>query len=366
MITHVRNLMQDLVERRLWPVALLLAAAVAAVPVVLGRSGEDAAPIAAAPAAPASGAGSAKTEKAEVTLDTSAPAERDRGGRVRNPFRAPGSHAPRASTASATTTTLVGDTGASAAPSSGAPSTSGAASSGTTSTTTPTAPYTPAPASTAKPKPKTTPSKPTADDASDTYHVSLRIRVNGGEVKTIRDVARLSALPSVTDPFFVFLGVIETKTTHEKRAGFIVSSDATPNGEGACHPTKQDCQTVELTVGQTAFFDYAPPGVAPTQYELELAGIHKTVVHAQAKAAAAFARHSVAGAELLRDAATRDVRAAAGARAYRYLPGIGMLVRAKRKHVTARAAAADGLVPGLALLSRKRQPGIPVWHSPKH
>ena len=43
MISHVRNLVQDLVERRLWPVALVLAVALAAVPVVLGRGGGDAA-----------------------------------------------------------------------------------------------------------------------------------------------------------------------------------------------------------------------------------------------------------------------------------------------------------------------------------
>jgi hypothetical protein len=114
------------------------------------------------------------------------------------------------------------------------------------------------------------------------------------------------------------------------------------------------------------FFDLAPPNGAPgTQYQLELAGIHKTEVSTEAKASAAFARHSAAGAELLSDAAKRNVRAAAGARAYRYIPGSGLLQRAKRKHVTARAAAAGTMVPGLALLSRKDQPGIPVWHSPK-
>jgi hypothetical protein len=195
--------------------------------------------------------------------------------------------------------------------------------------------------------------------------VSLRFGVNGGELKTLRDVARLSALPSVTDPFFVYLGVLVTQKTHEKRAVFLVSSDATPNGEGACHPTKNDCESVELAVGETAYFDYTAPGGTPTQYELELAGIHKTEIKSDVKASAAFARHSVAGAELLRDAAVRNVRAAAGARAYRYLPGVGMLSRAKRRHVTAKAAAAGTLVPGLALVSSKDQPGIAVWHSPK-
>lgn len=244
---------------------------------------------------------------------------------------------------------------------SGASTTTATPSTGTSSGTVTTKPKT----TTSKSEPKTT-AAPKADDASDTYHVSLRFGVNGGELKTLRDVARLSALPSVTDPFFVYLGVIETATTHEKRAVFLVSSDATPTGEGACHPTKEDCQSVELAVGQTMFFDLAAPNGGPgTQYQLELAGIHKTEVSTEAKASAAFARHSVAGAELLSDAAKRNVRAAAGARAYRYIPATGLLQRAKRKHVTARAAAAGTMIPGLALVSRKDQPGIPVWHSPK-
>ena len=214
------------------------------------------------------------------------------------------------------------------------------------------------------PKTKTTPTAPTAEDTTDTYHVSVRFGVDGGKLTTIRDIARLSPLPSVTDPFFVYLGVLKVSTSNTKRAVFIVSSDATPNGEGACHPTKQDCEAVELTVGQTAYFDATTPDGKVTQYELQLAGIHKTVVKSEAKASAAFARHSVAGAELLRDGATQKVRSAAAARTYRYLPAAGLLVRAKRKHVTARAAAAGTLVPGLALLGRKHQPGIPVWHSP--
>jgi hypothetical protein len=370
MTTHVRNLIRDLVERRLWPVALLLAVALAAVPVVLGRGGSDAATTAPLPTAPATGTASDASQKAQVTLDTSVPTPGETDGHARNPFRAPSVPKTAAPPTSA-------DSGAAPAatpaPSSPAPAastdgsssaTSGSTSGGTTTTTTPSTGSTNAKTPTTKPK--TTITAPKADDPSDTYHVSLRFGVNGGKVTTLRDVARLSPLPSVTDPFFVYLGVLETETTHEKRAVFLVSSDATPNGEGSCHPTKNDCESVELAVGQTAYFDYTAPGGAVTQYQLELAGIHKTAVHSDAKASAAFARHSVAGAELLGDAATRNVRAAAGARAYRYLPGAGLLVRAKRKHVTARAAAAGTQIPGITLLSRKHQPGIPVWHSPKH
>ena len=136
--------------------------------------------------------------------------------------------------------------------------------------------------------------------------MSVRFGVDGGKLTTIHDVARLTPLPSVTDPFFVYLGVLKVSASNTKRAVFLVSSDATPNGEGACHPTKQDCEAVELTVGQTAYFDATAPDGKVTQYQLELAGIHKTVVTSEAKASAAFARHSVAGAELLRDGATAE------------------------------------------------------------
>jgi hypothetical protein len=361
----LRNVLKDLVDKRLWPVALLLAAALVAAPVVLGRSGGD--PVAPAPVVdPAAGSAAATAAdgaatKAAVSLDAGASDRLHLRGKVRDPFSAPKSAAkkkatvtpPAISTAPATPPVSVpgvgstGSTGSAPSGDSGSP-----AGSGSSGSSTPTE------------KPKTT-TAPKADDASDTYHVSLRFGVDGAELTTIRDVARLSPLPSVADPFFVYLGVLQVKATSEKRAVFVVSSDATPNGEGACHPTKQDCETVELTVGQTAYFDYTAPDGKVTQYVLQLAGIHKTAVHAEAKAAAVFARHSVAGAELLRDAATRNVRAAAGVRAYRYLPGVGQLTRAKRKHVTARAASAV-LVPGLALLDRKHQPGMPVWHSPKH
>jgi hypothetical protein len=377
-MNHLRNIVRDLVERRLWPVAVALVAALVAVPVVLGGHGASA-PTAAVPAAPVTGSAGGTSEKAEVTVDTSAPVRRERGGDVRDPFKAPAAPRSEATTPPATTPAPAvptgGDAGTDATPATSAGSVAsdatGSSSVGSADTTssTPTssgsdsgstAPKT----TTAKPK---TPAKPKADDALDTYHVSLRIGVNGGEPKTLRDVARLSALPSVSDPFFVYLGVLETQKTHEKRAVFMVSSDAVPNGEGACHPTKQDCETVELTVDQTVYFDYTAPDGKVTQYELQLAGIHKTEVHSEAKAQAAIARHSDAGAELLRDAAVRNVRAAAGARSYRYLPGIGMLVRAKRAAEARAASDALALQAGgaAALLPRRRQPGLPVWHSPR-
>ena len=182
---------------------------------------------------------------------------------------------PNASSDTGATPTPTPDAGSSSSGSDSSGST-GSGSTGGSSGSTPTT----------KPTTKPKPTAPKAEDVSDTYHVSLRITVDGGKTTTVRDIARLSPLPSVTDPFFVYLGILQTTGKNpEKRAVFVVSSDAKPNGEGACHPSKQDCETIELTVGQTAFFDYTAPDGKVTQYQLELAGIHKTAVKVQAKAA---------------------------------------------------------------------------------
>jgi hypothetical protein len=375
-MTFVRSLVRDLVERRLWPVAVLLVAGLVAVPFVLGGGSEPTAPVDVPVTAPTPN--DTPAERAEVTVDESVPAERERAGEVRNPFSAPESERPKAAetttSASATpssagsaatpaaggSTGTATDTGTPSGGSYGGSSSGGSTSGGSTGSDSGTTTTTPK-----KATPKTT---TTADDAKDTYHVDLRFGVNGAEPKKIEDVARLSPLPSLTDPFFVYLGVIKTKAG-EKRAVFLVSSDATPNGEGACHPTTADCESIELAKGQTAYFDYVAPDGTPTQYQLQLTRIRKAEVRTEAKAAAAVARHSIAGAELLRDAAVRDVRAAGGARAYRYVPALGALVRAKRKkdQEAMAVAAAGGATPAarpVSLLPRREQPGLPVWHSP--
>jgi len=366
----LRNVLKDLVDKRLWPVAALLVAALVAVPVVLGRSGDDATTTA---ALPATGAGTSTNENASVTLETTPDDTRHDGGQLRDPFHAPKVTVKKVTDASSTTAIATDATSAVAAPAATGSTPTATVTGGTSDATTTTS-SSPSSGSTGAsgsdttettPKPKTTTTTGVAEDAKDTYHVSVRFGRDGGKLTTTRDVARLSPLPSATDPFFVYLGVLETTATKkEKRAVFVVTSDATPNGEGACHPTKNDCESVELTVGQTVYFDYTDATGKVSQYELQLAGIHKTEIKSEAKASAAIARHSIAGTELLRDAATRNVRFAAGARAYRYLPAAALLQRAKRKHITAKAAAA-GAIPGIELVDAKDQPGLPVWRSPE-
>src|SRR4029453_13927472 len=78
----IRGVLQDLVERKLWPVAVLLLAAAVAVPVYLGRSASDADP----PLPPTTQHADTKTSKAAVTIEDPAAGD-DRRGSVRNPFK---------------------------------------------------------------------------------------------------------------------------------------------------------------------------------------------------------------------------------------------------------------------------------------
>ena len=83
-----------------------------------------------------------------------------------------------------------------------------------------------------------------------TYVVDLRFG-QADSMKTLRDVARLTPLPSASSPFFVFLGVKEDGKT----LVFLVSSDAKATGDGKCKPSTNDCETIELKAGDTEFFD---------------------------------------------------------------------------------------------------------------
>src|SRR3954471_20912002 len=83
-MSFFKNVWADLVERKLWPVAVGLVVALVAVPVALGRSGGSASEDAAAPAtvAPASG-----TPPTQVVSLTTAKAKGAPLGPAHNPFR---------------------------------------------------------------------------------------------------------------------------------------------------------------------------------------------------------------------------------------------------------------------------------------
>jgi len=365
-VTFLRNLGGDLVDKRLWPVALFLVLALIAVPVVLGRSSAPAEP-AGAPAATADpaleaakdgAAGALLPADAAVSLqEPAAGGARYRQGALRNPFVQ--HHVPKVA---AVGSSVVASTGASAA----AASTPSAGANGSVGSGSPTSPGSSAPSSdpfgggspappssSPAPAPKS-PAKPNPSgqggtDTNDVFRVSLRFGEAGNQ-RTIKDIARLTPLPSSSDPFFVFLGVLKDGKT----AVFLVSSDATATGDGSCKPRASNCQTIQMKAGDTEFFDLSTGTAGVIQYQLDLLSVGKRDAGTRAAAASRHARESKAGRAILRAAVEQTDLG------FDYIPRLGVLTPAKHDNVK---GGGHGYVPASVL--QGSLPGVePVTEEP--
>jgi hypothetical protein len=336
----IRNLLGDLVERRLWPVALLLVVAAVAVPVYLGRSSsDDGATDVAAPGATAQAG--VKASKAAVSLDESADGS-DGVGRTHDPFKQ--KHVPKVKKADTGTDKASGSSGGAS------PSTdSGSGSSGGT-----------APSTGGDTGSDDTGSGDTGtdDDAAkkdvDVSHVSLHLGPIG-QLTTYKDVARLSPLPSAGNPLFVFTGVLE----HSKTVVLLPASTVQISEESdvECEPSNKSCQRLELSEDDTVFFTIAGDATG-TQYQLDIISVRLTSGGSAKATAAALKRHSNAGAAALRDAHVYNSADFKGASAYRWMPETGLLTRVpKHAHASANGATAASADDAAAAL-----PGLPVWH----
>ena len=170
-------------------------------------------------------------------------------------------------------------------------------------------------------EPKSSKPKSTAP----TYTVDLRFG-QADSMKTLRDVERLTPLPSASSPFFVFLGAKDGGKT----LVFLVSSDAKATGDGTCKPSKSACETIELQAGDTEFFDLTTAdGVQ--QYQMDIIKIEKTTTSSVARssksARAAQGRASKADRRLLRK--VLDGRAAHLMGSYRWDARRGVLVHVR-------------------------------------
>lgn len=302
-MTFLKALWSDLVEKKLWPVAVVLVLALVAVPVLLGGS-DDAAD-------PASGAvATAPVEAgldASVALDPAVPVRRDRSGKVRDPFVQ--QNVPKTDTALAPTTVI--------APT--APSTPPAAApTGSSGGSAPAGPIGPS----ATPRPSTAAPAVGRPNPLHAFKVSLRFG-KAGKLMRRSDVARLSPLPSSTNPFFVYLGVLED----HKTAVFLISADVKATGDGTCRPRKSSCETIEMTAGETEFFDVVgEDGTSTTQYQLDVTKVSRTTSKSVVAAARARGTTSRAGQKLLRATATGPL-GEAGSDGYSFSRQTGTLRR---------------------------------------
>jgi hypothetical protein len=244
---------RQLVRRRLWPVALLLVAAAAAVPFLLGKSPAEA-PAAVAPASAAAATSSdAATVDSVVALvdDKQAPAKRRRVlGASKDPFEP--AALPKVKKATKKTTAVTAEATATPAP-------AGSSDSGTSGTSG---------------TPVTTPVTPVATPApKKTYpHGSLEVRFGSSDADMHKStLERLEVLPSGA-PVLVFDGLKDKGKT----ATFMVTGDVTLEGDGHCDPTPDSCETLELRKGETEFITVkGTGGKADVVYELDVLAIHQ-------------------------------------------------------------------------------------------
>jgi hypothetical protein len=299
----IRSVIDDLVQRRLWPVALLLVVGIVAVPLLLGHEGGSAA----ADTTPAEvAAPGATTDVALATTDVGA-TDTPASGRAlkrmhrRDPFAPPAEEVPKAAARPPQDTPAspggggggassgggVSAGGGSSLPTGGGGVSSSVPSSSTATTTTTTTSTT---TTTTTPAPVPTYAYTAVDVAFGRVSSGLTLR---------RDVARGSPLPGPAAPVVVFLGL----QAHSHTAVFVVSGDADPRGDGRCRPRPGDCQTLLMRAGETEFLS-----VRPALYRLDLRAVRAARTTSRAKARAAARR--VPAARAARDAgAARWVRA---------------------------------------------------------
>jgi hypothetical protein len=248
------NLIKELRDRKLWPIAIGLIVALVAVPVLLSKkSSTDL-----VTPQPTGGLPySTGTTLPAISVQTTASSSK-LPGRGRNPFT------PQvvATTTTATTpTTTAGTTPASGTSTSTTSTTStGGSTGGGSSTTSTPAPSSstpaPAPAKPAPPKPG-----PPHLTATQSYEVSLAISgTASGNLNTIDPLERLSILPSPQQPLLVEYGVLQGG----RRVVFAVQPGAAVSGPGTCTPGPIDCEVLTLSPGQTeAVSKQTPTGTTP-------------------------------------------------------------------------------------------------------
>jgi hypothetical protein len=260
----VKSTWRQLVRRRLWPVAALLLAAMAAVPVVLAREPE--API--APVVPAEALTSEADDAiAEPIVAEVTPEDRARRRRVlgvrKDPFepapakKAKADEPPQdrtpAPTPGPTTVKLPDVTGGVELP----PVGGGGGVVGVPAPTQPAAP------------PKR-------------YFSAGTIVVRFGEATTDAAgrfaIEKLGPVPDAELPLLIYMGL----TKDGKRARFLVDASVEVDGDGTCKPHPSNCETIELSVGETEFLDVVDPEAEAddedritAQYQLDLVDIKR-------------------------------------------------------------------------------------------
>ena len=278
--TPLRGLWDELVERRLWPLALALVVAIVAIPVLLSKPAKQASPPVPPPAATSGASPSAAFQPAVSTEGRKSSQIRKNLRRFtrKNPFT------PQGANLSATSGTASAAGAASATGTSSSASTSQSTTGGSTTTTT---------GSSGSSGSTTTTSPPatTSETFYYTYTVDVKFGKTGQEDE--KKLTEFRALPSSDNPVVVFMGVRPDAET----VVFLVSADASTTGEGKCKPTDTECTFLYMTKGDKQTIEATNVDGTITDYTLKLVDVNLKRTTAPAKASASKRSRAVARRE---------------------------------------------------------------------
>lgn len=317
-MSFLQPIVNDLRERRLWPVALVLLLALVAVPLLLSKSPDSSS--AAPRPAPMSAAANPVTALPAVSLSAAATHSR-LGGQARDPFAQQAVSGPTASSITSPQPVPSGAavlTGKSTTPTSGGTTTSGGSSAGGDGTSqaaggdqTHSSSPTPTKFPTAPPKPA-----PPVLRATQAYQVTLAITNPSGGLNTIDPLKRLSILPGKQQPLLVELGVLQGG----HRVLFAVQPETSVSGPGTCIPGRVDCEIISLVPNQIERI-WGPSLCGPTvaaEFAITAIAAHR---YPSAGAAARARRAASAAGRRLLDDSGLDALAL-----LRYDPSLGAMV----------------------------------------
>jgi hypothetical protein len=250
-MTFVRGVFDEIVQRRLWPLAAGLLVALVAVPLLLsGRGGSETASApanATTPTSPLIGRESAALlgeTQPVVSLTDRRPFRRKLAHFPRkNPFVQQAQ--PKTAPASESLSTVGGDSG------SVKPDTF----SGGVPTSAPGTGYV---------------GPPTVKERKFVYTVSVEF----GEIgdTSIKTLDPTDSLPNDHGAVVIYLG------SDGKSALFLAKSGVTARGDGSCEPSESDCAILRMRKGDVEFFEVATGGDSVTTYQLELTSIQEKTV----------------------------------------------------------------------------------------
>jgi hypothetical protein len=247
-MTSVRQVFQDLVDRRLWPLAAALLVAVIAVPLLLSKPAKESQ----TPRAPASGLvglDSAKLlgETSPVVSVSQPGVGRRRLRRLarKNPFVQQAQ--PQGAATGNGLTVAGGGAGGTAEPSPRAPSAPG---------TSPLGVSNPTGGGESQPTPRLF-----------EYVVQVRFGTIGNTTK--REAKAGDFLPSEKNPVVLSVGASDDG----KNALFLVTSGATAHGDASCIPSEAQCEILSMKKGDTEFLEVSPSADTVATYELAVTDI---------------------------------------------------------------------------------------------